>query len=53
LTLEGLVAEPDGSRLLRDVISGSPASAETLGEALAERVLAAGARELLERLRIA
>ena len=32
LTLEGLVAEPDGSRLLRDSISGSAAHAQSLGE---------------------
>jgi hydroxymethylbilane synthase len=53
LTLEGLVAEPDGSRLLRDSVSGSAARAQSLGEELAERVLASGAGELLQRLRIA
>jgi len=53
LTLEGLVAEPDGSRLLRDRISGSVQNACILGEELAERVLAAGAAELLQRFRIA
>jgi hydroxymethylbilane synthase len=50
LTLRGLVAEPDGSRLIRDSIGGSVADAESLGDRLAERVLAAGAGELLERL---
>jgi hydroxymethylbilane synthase len=53
LTLDGLVAEPDGSRLLRDSISGATGDARRLGEELAERVLAAGARVLLERLRSA
>jgi len=53
LTLEGLVAEPDGTRLLRDAISGSAANAQGLGERLAERVLKAGAAELLQRLRTA
>jgi len=53
LTLDGLVAEPDGSRLLRDSISGAAHEAQTLGERLAQRVLAAGAGALLERLRIA
>jgi hydroxymethylbilane synthase len=53
LTLEGLVAEPDGSRLLRESISGVCARAETLGEELARRLLESGARELLERLRSA
>ncbi len=51
LTLQGLVAEPDGSRLLRDSVSGSCTQAEALGEELAERLLEAGARDLLERLR--
>jgi hydroxymethylbilane synthase len=50
LTLRGLVAEPDGTRLMRDSIAGSAAHAERLGEALAERLLEAGAGELLERL---
>jgi hydroxymethylbilane synthase len=51
LTLDGLVAEPDGSRVLRDRISGTPDAAHALGEALAQRVLAAGAGPLLKRLR--
>jgi hydroxymethylbilane synthase len=53
LTLQGLVAEPDGSRLLRDSVSGSCTQAEELGEELARRLLESGARELLERLRSA
>jgi hydroxymethylbilane synthase len=53
LTLQGLVAEPDGSRLLRDSLSSECARAETLGEELARRLLESGARELLERLRSA
>jgi hydroxymethylbilane synthase len=51
LTLEGLVAEPDGSRTLRDSISGSGAEAAVLGAKLADRLLEAGGGELLERLR--
>jgi hydroxymethylbilane synthase len=51
LTLAGLVAEPDGSRLLRDSLSGPQQDGVALGETLAERVLAAGAGALLERLR--
>ena len=51
MTLDGLVAEPDGSRLLRDCIAGSSEDARGLGERLADRVLAAGAGALLERLR--
>ena len=53
LTLEGLVAEPDGSRVLRDTLSGSASHPRELGTALAERVLDAGAARLLERLRSA
>lgn len=50
LTLTGLVAEPDGSRLLRDSIAGGLAEPQALGERLAGRLLAAGAGPLLERL---
>ncbi len=53
LTLEGLVAEPDGSRVLRDCVQGSAAHGVALGTQLAERLLAAGAGTLLERLRTA
>jgi hydroxymethylbilane synthase len=51
LRLDGLVAEPDGSRLLRDTVSGASDDPAALGALLAERILAAGARALLERLR--
>jgi hydroxymethylbilane synthase len=51
LRLEGLVAEPDGSRLLRDTLSGGIDDPAGLGARLAERILAAGAGPLLERLR--
>jgi hydroxymethylbilane synthase len=51
ITLRGLVAEPDGSRLLRDAVSGSAEKPAALGRRLAERILAAGAGPLLERLR--
>ncbi len=53
LTLDGLVAEPDGSRLLRDRVQGEAAQGVSLGTRLAERLLAAGAGALLERLRTA
>lgn len=51
LVLAGLVAEPDGSRLLRDTQIGSIDAPAALGALLAERMLAAGAGPLLERLR--
>jgi hydroxymethylbilane synthase len=51
LLLDGLVAEPDGSRLVRDTASGSIGDPAALGRLLAERILDAGAGPLLERLR--
>jgi len=51
LLLDGLVAEPDGSRLVRDSASGSIDDPAALGRLLAERILDAGAGPLLERLR--
>jgi hydroxymethylbilane synthase len=51
ITLRGLVAEPDGSRLLKSAMSGSAENPAALGRELAERILAAGAGPLLERLR--
>ena len=51
LTLEGLVAEPDGSRLLRNTEMGLGSKARAVGLKLADRLLAAGAGTLLERLR--
>lgn len=53
MTLRGLVAEPDGSRVLRDSLSGSSEKPAALGEQLADLMLAAGAGPLLERLRTA
>jgi hydroxymethylbilane synthase len=51
LMLQGLVAEPDGSRIFRDSLTGSRRDAERIGEELADRMLGAGAAALLERLR--
>jgi hydroxymethylbilane synthase len=48
LTVTGLVASLDGSTVLRSSIGGLPSSAESLGEKLAEELLACGARALLE-----
>ena len=52
LLLDGLVAEPDGSRLFRDTASGSVGDPAALGGLLADKILAAGAGTLLERLRV-
>lgn len=50
LTLEGFIGLPDGSRHLRDSISGHPEEAAALGRALGERLLANGARAILDQL---
>jgi hydroxymethylbilane synthase len=50
LSLEGLVAEPDGSRLMRASQSGAAEHAAELGRQLAARLLATGAGALLEHL---
>ncbi|KAA0876206.1 hydroxymethylbilane synthase [Nitrincola tapanii] len=47
LWLRGLVGRPDGSKVLRDEIHGPAQEAEQLGIKLAERLLAAGAGEIL------
>ena len=47
LALDGLVAKPDGSAILRDSISGPADAAETLGSQLADRLLHQGAASLL------
>lgn len=47
LRLDGFVAAVDGSRLLREQLSAPVAEAEALGTALAERLLAQGAGEIL------
>ena len=43
--LQAIVASPDGQRIIRDRASGQ--DAETLGRELGERLLSAGAREIL------
>jgi hydroxymethylbilane synthase len=47
LTVNALVAMPDGSRSIRGSISGAPESAASLGQQLADQLLAQGAAELL------
>jgi hydroxymethylbilane synthase len=48
--LMGLVAAPDGSRLVKDHIEGSSSDAAALGETLAQRLLSAGGREILRAI---
>ena len=50
LWLRGLVGSVDGKTIIRDEIRGAAADAETLGVTLAERLLEAGAAEILKDL---
>lgn len=47
LKLEGLVASPDGTKLIRDSLEGSIDAAEEIGLSLAEKLLALGAGDIL------
>jgi hydroxymethylbilane synthase len=47
LNIMGMVAEPDGRRLCRDWIAGPKEQAAALGTELAERLIRAGAGEML------
>lgn len=46
--LEGLVAEEDGSRIIRDSLEGTAHSARETGLALARQLLDAGAKDILD-----
>ena len=48
LRLTAFAGMPDGSHWIRDVLEGDPAEPAALGRSVAERLAAAGARELLE-----
>ncbi|MFH1674233.1 MAG: hydroxymethylbilane synthase [Pseudomonadota bacterium] len=48
--LTGLVAEVDGSKVIRQSITGPPEESEALGVTLAERLLDAGAGEILAKI---
>jgi hydroxymethylbilane synthase len=47
LTLTAAIADPDGRRVLRDRATGALASPEALADQVADRLLAAGAAELI------
>ncbi len=51
LELSGAVFSPDGSRALRDALEGLSRDAESIGRVLAERLLAAGAGDLIAAAR--
>ena len=50
IRLEGFIGLPDGSRVVRDALSGPCDDAERIGTELGERLLAAGGREILRTL---
>jgi hydroxymethylbilane synthase len=49
LSLEGYAGLPDGSEWVRDHVAGDGEQPAALGMALAERMISAGARDILER----
>ena len=48
MTLDGLVATPDGSQILRDTLSGPADQSEEIGASLAARLIERGAHQLLQ-----
>jgi hydroxymethylbilane synthase len=48
LRVEGFAGTPDGARWIRDAVTGDPSRPAELGTQVAERMLAVGARELLD-----
>lgn len=50
LSLVGLVASPDGQRILRSEVQGAPEAAELLGQKLAEDLNSRGGAELLREM---
>jgi hydroxymethylbilane synthase len=50
LHLKGMVAELDGSEVIRDELWGEKKEAEEMGITLARRLLAAGANKILEKI---
>jgi hydroxymethylbilane synthase len=51
-SLTGLVADVDGSRIIKDSLSGPIDGAEVIGVQLAEQLLARGADKILEELEV-
>jgi hydroxymethylbilane synthase len=47
LHLQGMVADPDGTKVIGDSLVGSPRQAEDIGRRLAERLLSQGAAQIL------
>lgn len=51
LVMDALVGSVDGSRIVRDQLTGDPADPVGLGERMVERLLELGAGEILEEIR--
>jgi len=51
INIEGLVAAPDGSNVIRDSVLEAPEQAEEAAVALAEKILSLGGREIIRSLR--
>lgn len=52
LQLRGVIGSPDGQEMYRGVHAGAVADVQSVGTELADRLLDAGARVLLEKLRV-
>lgn len=50
LTMDGLVAAADGTKIIRETLGPVASTAEEAGRALAERILSKGGRELLTNI---
>ncbi|WP_439566092.1 hydroxymethylbilane synthase [Gloeocapsopsis crepidinum] len=50
LTLTGIVASVDGTKFVKDTVTGSASTAERLGTELAQRLRQQGAQEILEEI---
>jgi hydroxymethylbilane synthase len=50
LNLQGLVANLNGRKVIRDSLSGSPLEAEDIGRRLADRILSQGAAQILREV---
>ncbi len=50
LVLTGMVASLDGKRMVKEVLRGEASTPDTVGQALAEALLAAGADEILREI---
>jgi hydroxymethylbilane synthase len=52
IEIEGLIASPDGKRIVRDSLQEKISMANEAAKALADKILAAGGREILKKLNL-